>query len=199
MGKETPEDRRNEILLAALQAFTEKGYDKTSMDDIVRASGLSKGTLYWYFKGKQELFSAVVLMVTQEIMTAIGDMMTHDMHLPASEHLLNIVRVSNEQLKENPHFVSLMPDFFTQAWQFETVQKVFADYYVQYINAVAVIIQQGIDGGQFRSVDPHQAAAAFIGSLDGIMLQVLLEPERDIVAISELWAEIFVKGLRHDG
>ncbi len=47
------EERRNEILGAALEVFIEKGYDKASMDDIVRASGLSKGTLYWYFKNKK--------------------------------------------------------------------------------------------------------------------------------------------------
>ncbi|MCB0020591.1 MAG: helix-turn-helix transcriptional regulator, partial [Anaerolineales bacterium] len=49
---EKQDERRNEILAAALQAFSENGYDKTSIDDVVRATGLSKGTIYWYFKNK---------------------------------------------------------------------------------------------------------------------------------------------------
>ena len=53
-------NRRREILMAALQAFSEKGYDKTSVNDIVRVSGLSKGTLYWYFKNKQAIFVAMI-------------------------------------------------------------------------------------------------------------------------------------------
>ncbi|MCB0013808.1 MAG: helix-turn-helix transcriptional regulator, partial [Anaerolineales bacterium] len=60
---EKQDERRNEILAAALQAFSENGYDKTSIDDVVRATGLSKGTIYWYFKNKQALFTALMEFV----------------------------------------------------------------------------------------------------------------------------------------
>ena len=61
-------DRKQDILIAALEAFTKKGYDKTSVDDIVRISGLSKGTLYWHFENKQALFSGVIQMVIEQFM-----------------------------------------------------------------------------------------------------------------------------------
>jgi AcrR family transcriptional regulator len=45
---------------AALACFARKGYHNTTMDDIVAESGLSKGTLYWYFKSKDDLFLSLV-------------------------------------------------------------------------------------------------------------------------------------------
>jgi len=52
------EERKNQILDAAGKVFARLGFQKTRMDDIVEESGLSKGTLYWYFKSKDE-FEAV--------------------------------------------------------------------------------------------------------------------------------------------
>ena len=49
-------DRKKQILEAALKIFIKKGYDKTTMDDIVVLSGLSKGALYHYYKSKKDLF-----------------------------------------------------------------------------------------------------------------------------------------------
>lgn len=51
---------RERILDSAMQAFAERGYHDTSMDDIVRAAGLSKGGIYFHFPGKESLFFALV-------------------------------------------------------------------------------------------------------------------------------------------
>jgi|RhiMethySRZTD1v2_1073278.scaffolds.fasta_scaffold738128_2 AcrR family transcriptional regulator len=51
--------RRDEIISAALRCFAEKGYQRTSMSDIIEESGLSAGAIYGHFAGKQELFAAV--------------------------------------------------------------------------------------------------------------------------------------------
>jgi len=51
--------RRDEIIGAALRCFAEKGYQRTSMADIIDESGLSAGAIYGHFAGKQELFAAV--------------------------------------------------------------------------------------------------------------------------------------------
>ena len=50
------EQRRNDILDAAEQMFFEKGYNATKMDDVAEKAELSKGTLYLYFKNKEELY-----------------------------------------------------------------------------------------------------------------------------------------------
>jgi len=52
------EVRRNQILDAATAVFARLGFERARMDDIVEASGLSKGALYWYFNSKEEIITA---------------------------------------------------------------------------------------------------------------------------------------------
>jgi len=51
-------ERRAQIIEAALTCFTRKGYNNTTMDDVAAESGLSKGTLYWYFESKDNLLKS---------------------------------------------------------------------------------------------------------------------------------------------
>lgn len=56
---EYKEEARNRILESASQVFTEKGYRQATMDDVAKKLGVSKGALYLYFAGKEELFEAI--------------------------------------------------------------------------------------------------------------------------------------------
>jgi len=58
--KKEPEERKSEILDAAQKLFTEKGYNKTTVTDILNVHGLSKGVFYYYFKSKEEVMDAIV-------------------------------------------------------------------------------------------------------------------------------------------
>ncbi len=57
----TREVRRKEILDAAMRCYSKKGYHATTMDDITRESGLTKGGIYWHFKSKRELYIEMLL------------------------------------------------------------------------------------------------------------------------------------------
>ncbi len=57
---DTSEIRRNQILDAATTVFVRQGFQHARMDDIVEESGLSKGTLYWYFKSKEDIINAIL-------------------------------------------------------------------------------------------------------------------------------------------
>ena len=65
--KDVTTKRKQEIYQAALTCFQQKGYHRATMDDIVVESGLSKGTLYWYFKSKKELFLSLVMELLGEM------------------------------------------------------------------------------------------------------------------------------------
>ena len=54
-----PDDTRQQILSAALALFAENGFSNVSINDIVRASGLSKGGVYWHFASKDEIITAI--------------------------------------------------------------------------------------------------------------------------------------------
>ncbi len=63
-----PEERKSEIVAAACQLFLSKGYDKTTMKDVMRQLGIAKGTIYHYFSSKEELLEAVIDNVAEDEM-----------------------------------------------------------------------------------------------------------------------------------
>ncbi|HEY2040232.1 MAG TPA: TetR/AcrR family transcriptional regulator, partial [Edaphobacter sp.] len=65
--KVVTELRRSEILSAATKIFGNKGFDATLMDEIAKSAGLAKGTLYLYFKSKDEIYQAVVRQALAEV------------------------------------------------------------------------------------------------------------------------------------
>jgi len=74
------EDRPHEITQAALEAFAEKGYAATRVEEVAKRAGVSKGLMYLYFKTKEELFKAVVKsVVIRRIDRLIGNIESTDL------------------------------------------------------------------------------------------------------------------------
>ena len=66
-------ERKNEIISAAKKRFALKGYSPTSMDDIAQDVGITKASLYYFFKGKEEIFAAIIEEVIAEIKNSLGE------------------------------------------------------------------------------------------------------------------------------
>lgn len=174
------DERRKEILEAALAAFLETGFDKTSMDDVVRATGLSKGTIYWYFKNKQELYVALMEYVIDGFFEEFEHILSTAHDMPPYEAVKAMFGSISLMLDANPKVASLTVDFMMQALHYPDMREKYAAYYARYINEVGTIIQRGIDSGTFRQVDARAAAATLIGTMDGVMLQALLGEELNL-------------------
>lgn len=171
--------RRQEILVAALQAFTSKGYDKTSMADIVQVSGLSKGTLYWYFDNKQALFVALIEMIFDGFVTTLDEVIAAMDTQHPEDLIRHIFTRSIEVVHTQPEMTMLTVDFFVQAWQQPEVRSQLTMFYTNYINTVTHIVARGIEIGTFREVDGEDVAATIIGVLDGMALQAMLFDDPD--------------------
>ncbi len=61
-----PDERRSELIAAAQQLFYTKGYERTSVSDIVKAVGVAQGTFYYYFDSKQAILEALVAELTAQ-------------------------------------------------------------------------------------------------------------------------------------
>jgi len=64
----TPEARRAEILAAALEEFTARGFEATRLDDVARRAGIAKGTIYLYFADKETLFQELVRSMVNPVL-----------------------------------------------------------------------------------------------------------------------------------
>lgn len=198
MGDTDPKEaRRQEILAAALAAFSEKGYDKTSVDDIVRASGLSKGTLYWHFKNKEAIFTALVQQVFDQISMVFHQSLGDTQDLSPPDRLKQVFIAFMPMMNEADSWMRLYTDFFSQAWQMESVRTALYDAYMQYVDEVQPIIQQGIDAGYFRELDSRTVAQTFVGALDGYWFQQMLGAGNAEETI-KLYSDLMIRGLLKD-
>ncbi|MCR5727730.1 MAG: TetR/AcrR family transcriptional regulator [Lachnospiraceae bacterium] len=67
------EQRKQELLKIAYKMFIEKGYDNTSVDEIIAEAGIAKGTYYYYFPSKEDTLEAVIdMMINEEVANAKG-------------------------------------------------------------------------------------------------------------------------------
>lgn len=190
------DDSRRLILQAAFEAFAENGYDKTSMDDIVKRCGLSKGTLYWHFKNKHDLLLATINMVMADVNQSMEVILTDD--APASERFRRVFTDSFRVFMTNKNLIGLIANFFFQSSQSPEAQKIMRDAYHLYIDRLAQLIQQGIDSGEFRPVNARMIAIMIMGAGDGIAFQTLLKPDWDIEEIIFAFIDLTIEGLKKE-
>jgi AcrR family transcriptional regulator len=187
---------RSRIIRAAFDAFAEKGYDKTSMDDIVKGSGLSKGTLYWHFKNKQELFIATIQVVFQDFYQQLCSLV--EMDTPAEARIRGYFGQVTELLESKKNLVGLLTNAFFQSYQDTDAQRVMWGFYEKYVQSIETIIQQGIDRGEFKEVDPHDVAITLMAGGDGIMFYSLLKPVWNLTSAMHVFLDLLLTGLRKD-
>ena len=191
------EERRAQIIEAALACFTRKGYVNTTMDDIVAESGLSKGAIYWYFKGKDDLFKAaansVMERVAEKSLVAIQSCET------ATERLHVGAQSMVEVCREIEGYFGLVVEFWTQSERREEVMGFWAEMIIQYRQAIKALFEEGVQTGEFKSVDTDALAWMMMAAYDGLAAYHMMMPDIDMEQVSKGFIEVLLKGLEADG
>jgi len=161
------------VLKAAWQLFVENGYIGTSMDDVAAAVGVSKPTVYEAYKNKQQLFEAVIDMVTDEFDPAAtqqiadyqGSMEELFRVLPGAVKVLirqrrrtDLVRVLTSEGRRMPFLVA---KYRESLWERE-------------LAAWATMLGRAMDRGEFRRMDPLVAARICAGPAINIMIERII-------------------------
>lgn len=172
---DTGEIRRNQILDAATRVFVRQGFQHARMDDIVEESGLSKGTLYWYFKSKEDIINAILhrlftgdLEHLESLLQAEGT---------ASERLIQLTNHRVSGLKRMSSLVPIIFEFYAVAVHQQWVQQFINEYFQHFRTLLEELIQQGMDCGEFRQVNARNAAISFASLYDGLTLHWMIDPQ----------------------
>ena len=91
---ERTETRKNEILDAAEQLFNEKGYEETTINDILSVSGVAKGSLYYHYNSKEDVLDGIVGRMTEQIVTAVRAV-ADDPALTGHEKMVRVIPSMN--------------------------------------------------------------------------------------------------------
>ena len=177
------DERKSQIITAAEDVFTQKGFDEARMDDIAEETGLSKGTLYNYFKSKDDLIIAILDRIFQREFKAFEQMDLSTM--TATEAINLFVDTVSKDIKIMLRLMPIAYEFLALAFRNKTVQKSLKVYVNHYMNILVPIIQSGINSGEFKEVDAHEVAIAMGAILEGTILiwvydKSLVVPEENI-------------------
>jgi len=167
------EERRREILQAALSCFSRRGYHATTMDEVAATARLSKALIYYYFKNKQELFLAVLDTWMAEFERALEEMPAAE---PAADRLRRLGRLSAETAEGSAELMNLLFEFWAHAGREPDIRKSFREALSRYRKWIADVIEDGIDAGEFRRVDPELAAVGLAAALDGLWAHWMIDP-----------------------
>jgi AcrR family transcriptional regulator len=167
---DAPQERKAQIYRAAMNCFHRKGYHLTTMDDIVAESGLSKGTLYWYFKGKKDLFISMLRQVMdpfgQEMASVAGQ------ESSAADKLRASMALFRAELAEMGTFFGIMIEAWALTRHDEKVEDLVREIYAPYADLMARIVQEGVSNGEFDVDFPAAMSLVLLALFDGITLSM---------------------------
>jgi TetR/AcrR family fatty acid metabolism transcriptional regulator len=187
--------RRKEILQAAIEVLGDRGYDKTKIKDIAKTAGVADGTIYLYFKNKDELliqlFEEVMERVLELFRTALSE------ETAADKKLRLFLFTHMKLVKEEPQLARIISVVLRQSSTF--VQEYNNPLFGEFLNTIQGILEDGVEQGVFRDdVDLSVLSRALFGAMDELALAWLLSKRQDThstEAVSETVAKMVLGGL----
>ena len=165
--------REEQIKNAAIRLFSEKGFHNASMQDIASAAGLGKGTLYWYWKSKEELAFSLVSDMLAAFLSLIEE--TRDANGSVIDRLRKLAGEISGLYELEKDYCRLLLKFRADrhyTFRADYIGKVMK-YYARMRLAISDLIRQGIDTGEFIEVDTEHFAIVILGMVEGLEIEWL--------------------------
>ncbi len=183
------------ILSVASDLITENGFANVSMNDIVKATGLSKGGIYWHFKSKDDIIIAIVDRIFTEQIELIDEILPTEGR--AEERIMELVQYIGATLEEMTRQAPTPLDIYALAIRHNHLKHQLQNYFRQYQARLADLIQQGQDRGEFQVTDVAHSAFNFIGMIEGtILLSMMMQQEATVADMLLDTTQTFLKGIQ---
>ena len=197
------ERRRQQIIVAAKRVFSNKGFNKATMEDIAKESELSPGTLYLYFKNKEELYASLSLRILYFQNIRVEQVIAEVDADPISKlkQLMNamfdvyefdpLVIINMFQLQSSETLKNLSEELLSEI---KTINH-------QVLNNVASIFSEGVEKGIFVDKHPFALADIFLSTFGGVVLwetsKTAIDQKKDFLKPTlHLAFELFLKGIK---
>lgn len=155
------ETRPAEIMEAGLKTFAKKGFTATRLEDVAKAAGISKATIYLYFDSKTELLKAILRnVVTPRIGEIETTIKTYDGPAP---DLLRLIFAAASTTVNSPEVRPILKLILTEAGNFPEIAEFYRkEVAFRALYSLAALIEHGIKRGEFRECDPIATAQSVI-------------------------------------
>jgi AcrR family transcriptional regulator len=194
-------ERREQIVQAAVELFSRRGFRGTTTREIAESVGISEAALFKYFTTKEDLYTAIIETKSQtdqviaRAAAAAGRRDDAGVFRAVGLHFL-------EEVKRDPSLMRLL--LFSALEGHELSEMFFASRVRRLHEFLADYIRSGTAAGRFRALDPLLAARAFLGMVfHNLLIHELFGVKRDPVQrledVVETFVVLFLNGFRADG
>ena len=192
--------KKLEILHAAMKVFAKKGIVKTKMIDVAHAAGVGKGTIYEYFRSKEEIFYTAYQYMFEDTEKAIlENLKSTDDPVKQLEILVDTTLTSF--LNDGGDFAEIMMDFWAEGVRLKDsgtlsvidLNKIYSEYRI----IISAILNDGIHRNIFRPLNAQAMAAVMIAALDGLALQWIMDRKSiDLQESAKVMLDSFLNGIK---
>ncbi|MBW1917745.1 MAG: TetR/AcrR family transcriptional regulator [Deltaproteobacteria bacterium] len=183
------------IIAAAKQVIAAKGFAATTMDEIAEAAQIAKGTIYLYFKSKDDLFQAVIFSIMKNLVAQVQEIRAS--FRPPREKIHQILKVMLENLEAEQAFfrvyVSEFPCLLPRPADGTTTV---IDLDQDFVAAIAAVLAEGMQTGDFISQEPRKVAYVLRGMTRALAIHKMVEPSsQSLLESLPLLSNLVLQGL----
>lgn len=188
------EERRRQILEAALTVFTQKGFNATKVSDVAALAGVSQGTIYWYFDSKDALLQAALSFFFENL--SQGIISTLEQEATSRGRLQLLIQNMAALAEKAKGIFTLFLEFWASSGNREEAGRLWTELLIQYKDIIVQIIEEGIQNSEFHPVDAEALTWALMATYDGLAAYLMLMPDLDLDRINRTFVETILVGLQ---
>ncbi len=183
---------KRKIFETSMKLFAEKGYDATSIEEITATVGVAKGTLYYHFSSKEEIFNFLIEEGMKLLQNSI-DIKTakYDNYIDKLKAVILI------QIKIVMKYEDLITILLSQFWGNETRNQKCQKHIYDYIDKIENIVKEGIEKKEIKEGDPKVIASEIYGLIcSALVYKLRNEKEFDIMHLYKEFENTVIEGLK---
>ena len=182
-------ERTNQILDAAISEFARLGFEGARMDDIARAAGLSKGSLYLHFKSKDALIEGLLDRIFTDNVALLDSLVASNAN--ATGLIPMLFRGMAMEMAQLKPLLPIWFEFYAIAGRAPAIRDRLAGHFARFRGALAAVVERGVASGEFRPVPAEDVAIVIAAELEGIAIlwavdPASVDPERHLQSACDL-------------
>ncbi len=183
---------KRKIFEISMKLFAEKGYENTSIEEITATVGVAKGTLYYHFSSKEEIFDFLVSEGIKLLQNSV------DIKTSKYENYIDKIKaIILIQIKIVKKYEDIITILLSQFYGSEKRNQKCKEYIYEYINKIEGIVTQGMEKGQIKQGNAKLYASEIYGLIASTLVYKLKEPENfEVLKIYKEFENTIINGLR---
>ena len=182
---------KRKIFETSMKLFAEKGYEATSIEEITATVGVAKGTLYYHFSSKEEIFNFLIEEGMKLLQNSI-DIKTSKL----SNYIDKLKAIVLIQIKIVVKYEDLITILLSQFYGKEARNQKCQNHVYEYISKIEQIVKEGIDQNEIKQGNPKVIASEIYGLIGSTLVYKLRNGNIDIMSLYREYENTIIEGLK---